>query len=292
MDKIAKLNAFNATAIEGSFTRAADSLGISPQLVSKYIGALESELSVRLFNRSTRKVTLTEAGHRYFEQTLSIVEQLENLESSLSEYQGSISGTLRINAPVTFSTQHLAPVLHQFQRQYPNLTVDIQLNDRHVDLLEEGFDLALRIGKLNESSLVAKLLTPIKVAWCASPAYLERKGVPHDLEALQQHDVLHYSYAADKTINASQGNIPFISNNGEILVKRAILGDGIVLKPTFMVGDYLKNGQLTQILHDYVPSPAGLYVVFPNRLHMPKKVRCFIDFIADYYRQPPIWDNF
>ena len=292
MDKIAKLRAFNTTVLEGSFTKAAEALAISPQLVSKYVGALENELAVRLFNRTTRKLTLTEAGSRYFAKSQSVLEQIEELDNSVTNFQAEVKGKLRINAPVTFSTQHLAPLLHAYQKKYPDVIIDLQLNDRQVDLVDEGFDLALRIGRLTESSMIAKRLAPIRVAWCASPNYLQRHGEPQSLEELEQHTVLHYSYASDKTINTSKGKETFICNNGEVIVKRAILGDGIVLKPTFMVGEALKTGQLKQILTTQAPSPAGLYAVYPNRHHLPAKVRTFIDFSADFFDGQPSWDAF
>ncbi|MGE6572491.1 LysR substrate-binding domain-containing protein [Psychrobacter namhaensis] len=300
MDRIDAMRAFVAVVTEGSFSNAANALRLSPQLVSKYVSKLEDQLNTRLLNRTTRKVSLTEAGSHYFGHAQQILLSIDDMESQLGGLQQNPKGTLRISAPVSFALKHMARLVTDFQRRYPLVKVDLQLSDRKVDIIEEGFDVALRIGQLKSSSLVAKPVAPIRVVLCASPQYLATHGTPTQLADLNHHRYLHYSYMnmegrenlyqCLKTKYMHQGS-EFRSNNGDVLVDAAIAGAGLVLQPTFIASAALSSGKLVVVLPESEPEPLGLYVVYAHRKLLPHKVRCFIDFIEGYYGSPPYWDE-
>ena len=300
MDRIDAMRAFVAVATEGSFSNAASTLKLSPQLVSKYVSKLEEQLNSRLLNRTTRKVSLTEAGSHYFAHAQQILLSIDDMESQLSGLQQNPRGILRISAPVSFGLRHMAQLITDFQIRYPLVTIDLQLNDRKVDIVDEGFDVALRIGKLKSSSLIAKQVAPIRVVLCASPEYLKKHGTLDNPENLEQHRYLHYSYMnmdskehiyhllKAKVLEQCNG---FSSNNGDVLVEAAIAGAGLVLQPTFIVSEAVSNGKLVIVLPELEPKPLGLYAVYAHRKLLPHKVRCFIDFMAGYYGSSPYWDE-
>ncbi len=294
------MRAFVSVARLGAFSAAADKLDKSPQLISKYVSQLEAHLNTRLLNRTTRKVHLTEAGERYLVRAAQVLEDIDEMEDQLGEMQTAARGLLRISAPVAFATMHLAPLIHAFQRQFPDVDIDLQLNDRKVDIVEEGFDIALRIGNLKNSSLIAKRLTQIRMVMCASPDYLAKFGMPKNLEALKTHNYLRYSY-----LDADNGPLPhqYLSdtthdqmgslscNHGGLLSQVAELGQGVVLQPTFICFDALRRGDLTVILPELEPEPINLYAVYAHRQLLASKVRAFIDFASQYYGDIPYWDN-
>ncbi|ERL55264.1 LysR family transcriptional regulator [Psychrobacter aquaticus] len=300
MDRIESMRTFVAVVNEGSFSKAAITLQLSPQLVSKYISKLEEQLHTRLLNRTTRKVSMTEAGSQYFIHAQQILLSIDNMEAQLGGLQQLPKGTLRISAPVSFALKHMAKLITDFQVRYPSVTVDLQLSDRKVDIVDEGFDIALRIGQLDSSSLIAKKIAPIRVILCAAPKYLKVHGTPKRLEDLESHCYLHYSYMNLETkgqifkyIKAKQlkeGSI-FHSNNGDVLVEAAIEGAGLVLQPTFIASKALNAGKLVIVLPEYESNPLGLYAVYAHRKLLPHKIRCFIDFMTDYYGSPPYWDK-
>lgn len=295
MDKLDAMKTFVAVVNEGSFTQAADQLGFSPQLVSKYVGQLEERLAVRLLNRTTRRISLTEAGTLYFERAQTLIENFEETESLLGDYQTNAQGLLRVSAPVSFATLHLAPVVSQFHQRFPNIHIDLQLNDRKVSIIEEGFDVALRIGRLSDSSLVAKYLTPIRLVHCAAPSYLDKHGTPTHLEDLTHHRFLGYSYleeAADQHLSKKPQTSHLTSNNGQLLAQYAIDGLGMMLQPTFIAGEAIAKGKLKVVLPEHEPAPLGLFAVYGHRKFLPSKIRCFIDFLDGYFGDTPYWDNF
>lgn len=302
MDRISALNAFVAVADEGGFKKAADKLDLSNQLVSKYVSQLEEHLKVRLFNRTTRRVRLTEEGEQCYQFAQQILESLTDMESQLGEMQSEAQGQLRISAPVTFATRHLAPLIGDFKKAHPAVGIELQLNDRKVDVVEEGFDVALRIGKLKSSSLIARRLAPVRLVVCASPDYLAREGVPETPEDLRPEHYLRYSYLepgpAESRLmlalkrNSATAAASLASNNGEILMQAAIAGQGYVLQPTFIVGDAIKAGKLSVILREFAPEPLGLYAVYPHRKLLATKLKVFIEFISSYFGDPPYWDDF
>lgn len=300
MDRIDAMRAFVAVGTEGSFSKAAIALQRSPQLVSKYVAKLEEQLGTRLLNRTTRKVSLTEAGSQYFVHAQQILLSMDEMAAQLGGLQQHPTGTLRISAPVSFALKHMANLITDFQLRHPSVTIDLQLNDRKVDIVEEGFDVALRIGALNSSSLIAKKIAPIRVVLCAAPEYLKKHGTPKSLEDLKNHRYLHYSYmnldtkgAIYRYLKAQQltQSSTLRSNNGDILVEAAIAGAGVILQPTFITSDALRRGKLVTILPDYEPERLGLYAVYAHRKLLPHKVRSFIDFMTDYYGTPPYWDQ-
>ena len=292
MDRIDALRAFVTVVIETSFIRAAGRLEISPQLVSKYVSRLEEGLGVRLLNRTTRKVHLTEAGTRYYQRAQQLLDDFDDMENQLGDFQTEASGQLRISAPVSFATGHLAPLIDDFQRAYANVSVDLQLNDRKVDIVEEGFDIALRIGHLKSSSLIAKYLAPIRLVMCASPEYLAERGIPDSPEDLKQHRYLRYSYMEQPAERWLKTSGALVCNNGDVLMQSAIAGAGIALQPTFISGQAIAQGKLKVVLAKHEPEPLGLYVVYPHRKLLASKVRCFLDFVDSYFGDPPYWDKF
>ncbi|MDK2777398.1 MAG: LysR family transcriptional regulator [Pseudomonadota bacterium] len=301
MDRIDTMNAFVSVVTEGSFARAAERLEISPQLVSKYVSQLEEHLGTRLLNRTTRKVSVTEAGTAYFQRAQQVLSDIEDMENELGDLQHSVRGLLRINAPVSFAIQHMASVLTDYRAAFPEVQVDLQLNDRKVDIVQEGFDIALRIGQLKSSSLIARRIAPVRLSICASPDYLARQGIPSHPDELKQHQYLRYSYMDNETsFRDRKRNLPltttlhsdFSANNGDVLLNAAIAGAGVIIQPTFITGPAIASGQLQSILQDFEPEPLGLYAVYAHRQFLSAKVRSFIDFIGGYFGDPPYWDDF
>lgn len=299
MDRIDAMRAFITVVAEGSFTRAADRLELSPQLVSKYVSQLERHLGVRLLNRTTRRLHLTEAGAAYYPRAQQIMAEIDILENQLDDLQSQARGLLRISAPVSFATRHLAPLLNNFQLAHPAVGIDLQLNDRKVDIVEEGFDIALRIGHLKSSSLIAKRIAPVRLVMCAAPDYLKRHGTPETPQDLNQHRFLRYSLMEESREPLLQwrqrdggetGELS--SNNGDVLVAAAIAGAGIVLQPSFLSGSAIGQGKLRVVLPEYEPKPLGLYAVYAHRQLLASKVRHFVDFMDGYFGDPPHWDRF
>tara|TARA_R110002094_G_scaffold54999_2_gene66096 strand:+ start:842 stop:1741 length:900 start_codon:yes stop_codon:yes gene_type:complete len=299
MDRIDAMRAFVTVVNEGAFTRAANELDMSPQLVSKYVSQLEQHLGVRLLNRTTRQIHLTEAGTSYHQRAQQVLHDIDDMESQIGDLQTEARGLLRISAPVSFAIRHMAPLLSEFQKTHPGVGIDLQLNDRKVDVIEEGFDVVLRIGHLKSSSLIAKRIAPIRMVVCASPAYLKQNGTPQHLEDLQGHRYLRYSYIeldASQPLhrwlqnNGQNDSNGMTSNNGDVLVEAAIAGAGIALQPTFISGPAIKEGKLQVILQEYEPETMGLYAVYAHRQLLASKVRSFVDFIDGYFGNPPYWD--
>lgn len=300
MDRLALLKTFCVVVSEGSFTRAAERLDTSNQLVSKYIAELEKQLDVRLFNRTTRKIHLTEAGQQCLEHAKHILESVEDMEGQLGLLNTSAKGILRISAPVSFSTLHLSACLGAFQQQHPDVTIDLQLNDRKVDVIEEGFDVAIRAGQLSSSSFIAKRIAIIKLVLCASPSYIAQYGMPKHPSDLHPEHYLEYAYInyddeSSELIQVLKANSqrykPKLTvNNGEVLTDVAKMGQGYVLQPAFIAGQALKRGELVSILEDYMPRSIGLYAVYPHRKLVSNKLRVFVDFLSDYFATNASWE--
>ncbi|MBT3135803.1 LysR family transcriptional regulator [Alteromonas sp. ALT199] len=301
MDKLSLLKTFRVVANEGSFTKAAEKLDTSNQLVSKYIAELEKQLDTRLFNRTTRKIHLTEAGRQCLQHADIILESVNDMESQLGLLNSEAKGVLHVSAPVSFATLHLAGALSAFQQAHSNVSINLQLNDRKIDVIDEGFDVAIRAGYLASSTLIAKKITTIKLALCASPAYLKKYGTPEHPNDLKPEHYLEYSYVNyenDKSaliaaLKASAQKVTpkLTANNGEVLANVAKQGEGYVLQPTFIVGKALKNGELVSILNEFVPQAISLYAVYPHRKLISNKLRVFIDFLSNYFGDIPHWDK-
>lgn len=299
-DRLVTLMVFARIVECSSFTAAAEQLAMSRAAVSKHLMALEDRLGVRLLNRTTRRCSLTEAGQTFYERARQILSDLEEAEREAGQTGMQPRGLLKVNAPMTFGTMHLAPAVPAYLATWPEVSVDMTLNDRIVDLLEEGFDVAVRIGKLADSSLVARRLATCRMVVCAAPAYLARRGRPRQPQELGLHDCLGYAYAANREtweLAGPEGPMTvrvrgrLRANNGEALVAAAASGLGIVLTPTFMASAELADGRLVPVLEDWPPSERGIYAVWPQGRHLSAKVRSFVDFLAARFGPQPYWDT-
>ena len=300
MDRLATIEAFVKVSETQSFSEAARRLRSSKSVISRQIAALEGELGARLFHRTTRSLTLTEAGRSYFERASRILADLQDANRSVTQLQAAPRGQLRVNAPMSFGLLHLATALPDFLARYPEVQVDMTLNDRLVDLVDEGFDVAVRIGSLEDSSLIARKLAPMRRVVCASPAYLMARGVPAVPSDLKAHDCLCYSNVAlsrEWRFITEEGR-PWpvevrgrlSANNGDVLRAAALKGLGLAILPTFIVGNDLKTGTLVSVLDRFVAQYATVNAVYPHSRHLSPKVRAFVDFLADRFGQQPYWD--
>lgn len=299
MDTLDGMKTFVAVIAEGSFSAAARRLDMSPQLTSKYVAQLEERLGARLLNRSTRRLSLTEAGKAYNERCRQVLADIDDMESAIGDLTVKASGTLRINAPMSFGISHLASAAARFQADNPAVGIELTLNDRIVDVVGEGFDLAIRIGRLEESALVARRLAPIRLLVCASPAYLRQHGTPLRPEDLEEHLCLGYSYSRERSHwrlerNGRTHEVPvdgsFVANNGDALRLAAVDGAGIILQPSFIVGEDVRAGRLQVVLPEYKVADLALYAVYAHRQYLSAKVRLFIDYLRDHFGSPPYWD--
>ena len=300
MDRLATMEAFVRVADSKSFSEAARRLRSSKSLVSRRVAALEAELGVRLFHRTTRSLTLTEEGRGYHAQVTRILAEIEEANRSVSQAQAKPRGRLRLSAPMSFGLLHLSPALPDFLARYPEVELDLSLNDRFVDVVDEGLDLAIRIGRLADSSLVARKLATLRLILCASPGYLGDHGAPKTPEDLRRHQCLCYStnaQAPEWRFVAPDGapfSVPVAgrlhANNGDALRIAALRGQGIVYLPSFIVGGDLQAGTLQSLLPDYMPADSGIYAVYPHSRHLSAKVRAFIDFLAERIGPLPHWD--
>jgi DNA-binding transcriptional LysR family regulator len=283
----------------GSFVAGAQRLGLSPAMVSRHVQDLEHRLGTRLLNRTTRRLSLTEAGAAYFERSRQLLREVEEMDLAVAREVQQPRGVLRVNAPVVFGTRHLAHLLAEYTARFPEVSIDLTLTDRFIDLVEEGADLAVRIGALTDSALVARRLFPTRLALCAAPAYLARHGTPRTLDELSQHDCLGYTYtrggsewefdqAEGTTVVPIRGSLR--ANHGEVLCQAALDGMGIALLPTFIAGDALRDGRLRQVLPDARLAELSGYAVFASRKFLSAKVRTFVDFLAAKFGPEPYWD--
>lgn len=300
MDRLDALKAFVKVAETQSFSEAAARLGASKSALSRQVSALEAELGARLFHRTTRSLTLTEAGRGYLERVSQILADLAQADESVTALQAAPRGRLRVNAPLSFGFLHLAPLLPEFLARCPELEVDVAMNDRFVDLVEEGFDVAVRIGALADSSLIVRRLAPIRRVICASPAYLAAHGTPATPTDLQDHQCLlntnlapgrewRFATPEGRPIAVHVGG-RLSMNNGDALRVAALRGLGLVDLPTFIVGRDLQSGALVSLLDAYVPQTMALHAVYPHARHLSPKVRVFIDFLAERFGPRPYWD--
>ncbi|MBT8106624.1 MAG: LysR family transcriptional regulator [Gammaproteobacteria bacterium] len=299
MDTIDGMRTFVAVVSEGSFSRAAQRLDMSPQLVSKYVAQLESRLGARLINRSTRRLSVSEVGQAYYERCRDVLADIDEMENAVGDATAVAQGTLRINAPMTFGTMHLSGAIADYQRGQPDVSVDLTLDDRVVDIISEGYDIAIRIGRLRESSLVARKLAPIRLVVCASPGYLKERGIPGTPQDLQGHDCLRYTLAPDVDLwsftkgdetHEVQVTGSLQANNGDAIRLAAAAGRGLALQPTFIVGDDIRAGRLQLVLTDYETEPIGVYAVYAHRKYLSGKVRTFVDHLDNYFGSPPYWE--
>lgn len=273
------------------FGAAAKRLDTTAASVSRRVKALEERLGVRLLQRTTRKISLTEAGKRYFDEGRKLVQELDALEQALANASQEPEGELRIVAPMSFGQRKLSPLVAEFAKAHPKLRITLLLEDRDTDLLDEAADLAIRIGYPADSSLIARAIGEVPRHLCASPGYLEQRGTPRKPQDLLQHDCLHYNLISEReewTFHGKQGDETlsikgtFCSNNGDALLDAAKAGLGITLLPQFIVEDAIRDGQLVDVLEKYQRAPMTLYALYPSRQHVPAKTRKLFEFLSEH----------
>lgn len=304
MPRLDAMETFAEVVEAEGFSAAARALGISKSAVSKQVSRLEDGLGVRLLNRTTRRLSLTEAGATFYEACRRVLDEAEAAERAVSDLSAAPRGLLKLNAPMSFGFLHLARAIPAFHERYPQITVDAVMNDRFVDLVQEGYDLALRIGDLRDSSLIARRVAPCHAVICASPDYLARRGRPERPEDLGGHDCLLYTNNQQPRewqllgSGASQGGLqkvkvdgPLLANNGDVLCAAALGGMGIARLPSFIVGRHLRAGRLEAVLPGYPVPEQGIHAVYPHSRNLSVKVRVFVDFLAEYFGPAPYWDE-
>jgi DNA-binding transcriptional LysR family regulator len=301
MDKLEAMNAFAKVVAAGSYAEAARRLGLTRSAVSKAVMELESLMGVRLLDRTTRRVTPTEAGRAYYERCMSILAEVEATEIEVSRQHEAPRGVLRINAPMSFGTRYLGGAVADFMARYPELRLELILNDRVIDPLEEGVDVTVRIGALPDSSLIARRLAPARLVLAAAPAYLARAGVPKAPEDLAAHACLTYGHmaAVQRWTLAGDGaaiSVPvtsrLCSNNGDVLREAALAGIGITNLPTFLIGPDIAAGRLELVLPEARPEPLGIFALYAPNRYLAAKTRVFIDFLVGRFGEAPEWDAF
>lgn len=299
VDRLDLVQAFATVAETGSFSAAAARLGIARALVSKRVAALERQLGARLLARTTRRVGLTGEGSAFLPHARRMLAEFQAGQDELARRRGAPHGRLKLSAPMSFGIRHLGAPLAAFAELFPSLKIELALGDRFVDLVQDGFDLALRIGDLPDSSMIARQLAPVRIVLCAAPAYLERHGRPLEPDELHRHRCLNYGYLATgqrwpleragrrATVVVDDR---FVANNGDALAAAAEAGLGIVLLPTFIVGDALRAGRLVRVLEGWEAPRFALHAVWPAGGRPPLRVRALVDFLLGRFGDPPYWD--
>lgn len=298
MKNLQDMEIFARVAATGSMTETARELRLSPAVVSKSIKRLEESLGARLFQRTTRKITLTETGRGYYERLLPVLAGIEEAEAFVDGRATTLRGRLKISAPTSFGRLHIAPHLSIFMNSAPALDIELILSDAFVDVVGDGYDVAIRIGELHDSTLVARKLAPVRRILCAAPAYVARHGLPESFDELENHTALPAHNGEHWRLEGPEGPVSIrpegrlITNSSEVIREAVLAGMGIALRSTWDVGPELSKGALVQVLPEYESAPdVGLFAVYPSRNFLPAKVRHFIDFLADLYGPQPYWDE-
>jgi DNA-binding transcriptional LysR family regulator len=301
MDKLEAMNAFAKVVAAGSYAEAARRLGLTRSAVSKAVMELEQLLGARLLDRTTRRVTPTEVGLAYYERCVSILAEVEETELQVSRLHDEPKGVLKINAPMSFGTLYLGAAVAEFMARYPDLRIELMLNDRYIDPLEEGVDVTVRIGELPDSSLIARRLAPARRVLAASPDYLARNGVPKSGDDLAAHRCLTYGQMAavhrwtlqrDGETFSVPIDSSLCSNNGDVLRAAALAGNGITNLPTFILGPDIEAKRLKLVLPDMPPTELGIYAIYAPNRYLAAKTRVFIDFLVERFGEAPVWDSF
>lgn len=293
MDLFRAVQVFSQVVESGGFSRAADRLGLSTTATSRLVGELESHLQTRLLNRTTRRLSLTESGQAFYGRAVQLLHDLREAEQEASKSAVTPQGTLRLTTAVTFGTRHVAPIIGAFMARHPGVRFDVQLSDRMVDVVEEGFDLAIRVGGAGSENLVARKLGETRLVPCASPEYLQRHAAPESPKDLARHNCFTYEYAGPRnqwrfvgpdgrehSVRVAGG---LHSNSGDLNAALALRGAGIAFEPDFLVGDELQSGRLVQLLPKYAAVPTPIYALYPTRRHLSAKVRLFVEFLAEQF---------
>lgn len=301
MDRFQCLTAFVTVVETGSLSAAAARLDVAKSVVSRRISELEAHLGVQLLHRTTRRLVLTDTGQTFYQRAAEILAELAEAEHAAAEGRQALTGRVRLAAPLSFGLLHLNPALTAFAEQHPGVQLDVDMNDRAVNLVEEGFDLAVRIGHLGDSSLVARPLAPIRTLLCASPGYLARRGTPRHPQELAAHDGLVYTNipeAQQWRFTDAEGNTESVrvpvrlrANNGDLLLEAAAAGLGIVATPTFIAYRAVLEGRLVPLLTDYRMPVVHAYAVYPSRRFLPRRVRALVEFLGERFGAKPYWDE-
>jgi len=301
MDRLTSLGVFVAAVEEGSLAAAARRFGLSAAMAGKHVSAIEAELNARLLQRTTRRLSLTDVGHAYYERCKRILEAFDEANREASDSQGTARGVLRVAAPVTFGAMHLGGAVARYLEDHPHVNVEVLLADRYVDLVDAGVDVAIRIGRLQDPGLVTRRLAPCRMVVCASPAYLERHGTPRTPDDLRRAQRLVFSEAvsagdwtlldASNRAHVIDGPCRMAANNTQMLLGAALAGAGIAYGPTFVFGEHLGRGELVALLPDYRATELAIQAVYPSVRRIPLKVHRFVDYLADTFGDEPPWDR-
>jgi DNA-binding transcriptional LysR family regulator len=299
-DILTGMRVFTTVVDTGSFAAAADKLDLSRGMTSRYVAQVEAHLGVRLLNRTTRRLSLTETGNDYFQRATQVLALVEEAERAATQETGEPRGTLRINTSVAFGARHLGNAISDFLQRYPQVKADLTLNDRVVDLIEEGFDVALRIARKIDPGLVARPITRARLVACASPDYLKKHGVPKSPADLVHRNCLTYAYSGPKLEwrFTRRGRVQTVKvtgrlhgNNGEMICHAAAAGLGIIVQPTFLAYELLREKKLVRILEGWEADELTIFAVYPSRQFLTPKVRSFIDFLVERFGPEPYWDK-
>ncbi len=301
MDKFEDIQAFVAVVEAGSFTAAADRLDVAKSALSRRVSGLEERLGVQLLRRTTRVINVTDTGKSFYEHSARILADLNEAEAAVQQEHGELRGTLKVALPLSFGVRHMGKPIAAFSKLHPKIRFAMDLNDKRIDLMEEGVDLALRIGHLADSSLIAKRLFDVRSVVCASPHYLRTHGTPQTPDDLKRHDCLVYSNLPDpgkwgwqdKDGNKHSLEVDDFmhASSGDFLANIAAHGMGVVLQPTFIAAESIRRGALVPILTDYTWQTSPAYAVYPPTRHLSYRVRAFIDFLAERFAGTPEWDR-
>jgi DNA-binding transcriptional LysR family regulator len=299
MDRFLEMKTLVAVVDAGSFIGAAEPLGMSKAAVSRHVSDLENRLGVRLLQRTTRRLSLTDEGQAFYARSKDALALVDEAETEIRSRSSEASGVVRVNAPQTFGVLHLAPLWGGFMDANPRVSLEVTLSDRVVDVVDEGFDLAIRIATLPNSTLVSKKLASTRVMLCAAPAYLERVGTPSHPADLALHQVVAYSYWAGRdewTFTGPEGVVSvktrarLYANNGDTCLAAALSGQGIILQPSFLVAEDVRAGRLVELMPEYRSIELGIYAVYPTRKQLALKVRRLIDYLAEALDEPA-WEG-
>jgi DNA-binding transcriptional LysR family regulator len=293
MNKFEQLEAFVAVVDRHGFSNAADKLGVAKSILSRRVSDLEKRLGVQLMRRTTRKQSLTDAGRHFYQRAINLLADLDDAEQMVSDAQARLSGKIKLAAPLGIGIGQLSRPISEFMQLHTDVEIALELDDRNVDLVSEGFDLAVRVGQLQDSSLIARKLAEVNFATCASPDYLAKYGEPKHPAELSAHQVLHYSnvqigdqwfyYQSGKRITPRM-KYRLSANNGELLARAASHGLGICAGPLFYLQEYIDRGELTPILKDFPRDAAGMYAIYPPGRLVSRRVKMLSDYLLDYFR--------
>ena len=299
MDRFQALRVFSQVVEAGSFSGAAGKLGLSTTAASRHVAELEAHLQTRLLNRTTRRVSLTESGRAFYERAVQLLADLDEAEQEASRAAVVPRGTIKLTTSVNFGVRHVAPAIAAFLAAHPGVRFDVSLSDRIVDLVEEGFDLAVRIGTQGSDNVVARKLGETRLVPCASPAYLKVHGAPRVPEDLVRHNCFTYEYLTPRNLwrfldasgaeHTARVGGSLHSNNGDLLAEAAAQGAGIVFEPAFIVGPDVRAGRLVPLLQEFVAPPVAIYAAYPSRKHLSAKVRLFVDFLLERFAHAQDW---